>query len=145
MNEKVYLSEQLEFFIKKLERAENFSLIRFGDGEVDIMKGRTYVSHVDGWQYKGGKNRELSILLRALLDIKDSRFFYGIPCPYYHTEGYFELAKAIDCSQVTFANLFFNINYRPLSVVLKLRIREALLLQWSEKLFQHNRNNAYMM
>lgn len=105
----------LEWVLHKLAAGEPFSLVRFADGEVAVMRGQA-IHGIDGWTYDGGPRMRNDLLsLWALLG--DNRgMLVGIPCPSCWAENpepYFRDALRLrdGREQLTYCNLFVNHNW----------------------------------
>lgn len=117
-NGKQFRSE-LAYFNSLIENKQNFSLSRFGDGEMMIVEGRE--TDLSGkfngeHQYLPGESthEKRRQLLIASLSYSDPRYFVGIACPCCVGQSSFERLKASaaqDEQQLTWANLFVNANY----------------------------------
>lgn len=101
----------------RVERREPTTIVRYADGEEGLIQGtgascdaQCYVE--DGWYAEPGETR-LGRDLARTLHRQDARFFYGIPGRNDLCDGS-RLAARISAApeQITFANLFGNLNYR---------------------------------
>ena len=110
MAEIINLSEALDNFLKKINNGENFTLLRFGDGERAIMNG-TPVTAQEGWSSPSRKTL-LGLALERTLNIEAKNVYYGISCPCCDRASYYWYMSRIKNKNITFANLFVNANYR---------------------------------
>lgn len=104
-----YLHDEFQFFWRKLERNENFTLCRSADGEYAVMRGR-HVTAQEGWQSPDSIS-PLGYALRDSLTIDDPRFFYGISCPCCDREAYYWYRTHTAGRNFTFSNIWVNVNY----------------------------------
>ncbi len=104
-----YLTEDFEFFCSKINKHENFTLMRFGDGEYALMTGRS-VAAQEGWQAPA-EVTSLGFALRESLLLNDPKVWYGISCPCCDREAYYWYRSHIPSANLTFANIFVNKNY----------------------------------
>jgi hypothetical protein len=103
--------DHLEFFLKKLQNAEPFGLVRPGDGEYAILNDRT-ISTSDNWTYKAGGC--LSHDLREALETVLPNFYIGISCQGCSEPIYNKMRGLLKCApeNITYANIFCNRNWR---------------------------------
>jgi hypothetical protein len=102
------------FFIELLECNIPFSLIRFGDGENSIMKGKKLKAGVDKWYWSSeNKNFQKSLIESSSICLNNNSFI-GIPC-----KNWIQISKSIlsfsNCSSskyMTYATVFINKNYK---------------------------------
>ena len=109
MNDRIYLKDSLNEILNKIESSENFSLMRYGDGERSLMLGKP-VKAQEGWTAPDS----ITSLGKALLDsfqFDDNRIIYGISCPCCDREAYYWFMSHIKSKNITFANTFVNTNY----------------------------------
>ncbi len=106
----IYLDEEFERIWQKIENKENFSLLRYGDGERAIMTGRR-VTAQEGWAAPDYVT-ELGDALLNTLDIEAENFIYAISCPCCDRSSYYWYSTRIKSKNRTFANIFVNKNYK---------------------------------
>ncbi|MDD2492707.1 MAG: hypothetical protein PHY83_02055 [Bacilli bacterium] len=106
----VRLQDSFDQLWSKIALGENFALFRYGDGERAIMTGRQ-IKGVDGWR-SPDYITELSQALNKTLAMSDSKIYQGISCPCCDEAAYFWFKDHIKSRNITFANLFVNINYQ---------------------------------
>jgi len=126
MANKIYLDKEFDKFWKKIEKKENFVLLRYGDGERAIMCGKK-VRAQEGWESPD----YVSKLGKALLDTlheDDERVFYGISCPCCDQQAYFWYYTRINNKNKTFANLWANVNYQNFITKFDGLKRDAILI-----------------
>ena len=90
----------------KIERGENFALVRYADGEFALMMGRE-VHAQEGW---GAGNAQTS-LGKALVDslgVDDEKFIYAVSCPCCDSEAHYWYLQNIKSKNITFSNIFVN-------------------------------------
>lgn len=124
---KIYLDSEFDKFWGKIENKENFTLLRFGDGERAIMCGEK-VKAQEGWESPGYIS-ELGKALLATLQINKENFFYGISCPCCDNKAYFwYLSRISNNKNITFANLWVNSNYKKFIENFTNLKRDAILI-----------------
>jgi len=133
--------KDLIFFLRKIESGENFTLVRYGDGEhmlcdgIDVGKG-TQADVQDHWTSKW--KTKLWEELSKTLDITDDNFRYALPCDCCAPvckQWYLERIKS---KNITFANVFINANYQPFKNRLLGLKREVMLIanyEWKDKTY----------
>lgn len=130
-------SGDLDFFYNKLLNNEKFALSRWGDGELIIIRG-LFLDLLDkgNGEFKFDPNDSIYSESRRLLQeayvYKDSQYYVGIPCRCCvgkRSARHFKRLCGSEESQLTWANIFVNSNYRifedkivPLLWKLKTRI-----------------------
>jgi len=110
----------LRFFNLKLKNKENFSLVRFGDGEMDVINGKK----IDLYHKCNGEHRYIpgneedeekrKILTESLL-YTDKKYFVGLPCRCCVGDDKCDRLRGQskqDVKQLTWANIFVNANYK---------------------------------
>ncbi|MCP4991162.1 MAG: hypothetical protein GY928_35440, partial [Colwellia sp.] len=112
-------TEELFLFNQKLANNENFALVRFGDGEMEVINGKAIdLSEKCNGEHKYSPDNEndehyRQILEQSLLHKSDS-YFVGLPCRCCvgdkHCENLRSQSKQIE-AQLTWANIFVNSNY----------------------------------
>jgi hypothetical protein len=108
---------ELKFFHDLLVNRENFSIARFGDGEMIAMRGQTISSGCGEWNTNGPEPQyELArYLLKQSFNYIDPGYYVGIVCPCCQGIDNFNKMKIESGqpdSQLTFANVFVNSNYK---------------------------------
>lgn len=112
---KIFQNE-IQFFHNLLVNKENFSLARFGDGEMIAMRGETIASGCGEWN-TNGPQPEYELARKLLKDSFthiDPGYYVGIVCPCCQGIDNFNKMKTESGqpdSQLTFANIFVNSNY----------------------------------
>lgn len=124
--------DEFDFFLNKFKRKENFNLLRFSDGELYIMHGKSislgniFVS-VGGrlrgivfhnkWDRKTFIPKHNKQFIRKLIEsftYKSPEYFIGRGCKCCYTEKEWNLESKLlgaDCDNHTWANLLLNYNY----------------------------------
>ena len=108
--------EEIVKFYEKLKNGENFSIARYGDGEMIAMRGETISSGYGEWNTNGTDPR-YSIArdyLATSFKFKDPGYYVGIVCPCCQGMDNFNKMKSEsgqEDSQLTYANIFVNSNY----------------------------------
>ena len=127
MQEKIYLDKELDKFMSKLKSGENFTLLRFADGERAVMENAR-IQGVDGWHLPG-KSTSLGEALREALQLKGENVYYGISCPCCDREAYYwYMSRIPNRNNITFSNIFVNRNYRKFLAEFKTLRRDAVVI-----------------
>jgi len=126
MNNNIYLNEEFNIFWKKIENNENFTLLRYGDGERAIMCGKK-VKAQEGWESPNHLSK-LGQALLSTLNIQDKKIYHGISCPCCDSEAYFWYKSRIENKNITFANLWVNANYKNFIEKFSNLKRDAILI-----------------
>lgn len=108
--EKVLLSEEYQKFWTKIEKGDNFTLMRMADGEHMLMNGRKIHSQ-EHW-VAPNHITELGKALLSTLDMNFDNVYYGISCPCCDKEAYVWYMSRIKSKNITFSNIFVNCNYK---------------------------------
>lgn len=109
MVDKIYLKNEFDKYWQKIERGENFTLFRSGDGERAIMTGRS-VTAQEGWVSPEYVSK-LGVDLYASHMLEDENVHYAVSCPCCDPEAYYWYISRLPNKNITFANLWVNINY----------------------------------
>ncbi len=109
MIDKIYLKKEFDKYWNKIENGENFTLFRSGDGERAIMTGRS-VTAQEGWVSPDYISK-LGIDLYASHMIDEPNVHYAVSCPCCDQEAYYWYISRLPNKNITFANLWVNINY----------------------------------
>lgn len=124
--EKFYLNTAYDNIMKKINKQENFTLMRYGDGERAIMTGKQ-VTALENWSSPLGENLLGKNLLQTL-NLNSNNVYYGISCPCCDQEAYYWYISRINNKNITFSNLFVNINYRRFIKDFETINREAVVI-----------------
>lgn len=124
--EKLNLQDEYSKFWSKLITEENFTLLRYGDGERAIMEGRSVIAQ-EGWR-SPDEITKLGADLLASLNMSDSRIWYGISCPCCDQAAYFWYSSRINNKNITFANLWVNCNFEQFMADFEKLDREAVII-----------------
>jgi len=102
------------FFVSLISCKIPFSFIRFGDGENNIMRGKTINSKQDNWHWNPKNQKFRESLIESTNICTNINSFIGIPC-----KNWINLSKSIlsfsKCSSskyMSYATLFINKNYK---------------------------------
>lgn len=110
---------ELSYFTRRIENGQNFSLVRFGDGEMMIIEGRGIdlsAKYNGEHKYEPGdmqQERQRNLLAQSLA-YKHDDYFVGIACPCCVGQAsFYQLKQAASQpeQQLTWANVFVNANY----------------------------------
>lgn len=110
-------TDEIKKFHAKLLSGENFSLARFGDGEMIALRKEIVNSGYGEWTTYGPE-MQYELSRKLLLDSfthKSPGYYVGIVCPCCQGQANFENMKSISGQSedtLTFANIFVNSNYR---------------------------------
>jgi glycosyltransferase involved in cell wall biosynthesis len=105
-----YLNNEFDKFWQKIENGENFALMRNGDGERAIATGRS-VTAQEGWKSPEFVSKLGNDLLKSF-EIIDDNIFCAISCPCCDSSAYYwYITRVINKKNITFANLWVNINH----------------------------------
>ena len=102
-------TNSIDYFLNKIKNKENFSILRFADGEYYVLEN-TQLTNIDNWTFQSG-----SILCKHLndsLSLINTNVYYGISglsdcektCNYYYS-------KIPNHHNITYANVFVNENF----------------------------------
>ncbi len=127
MQEKIItLKNEYDKIWQKIECQENFVLLRYGDGERSIMRGKS-VTAQEGWISPNYISKLGEDLLKTL-NLTESNVYYGISCPCCDSPAYYWYSTRIDSNNKTFANLFVNSNYAKFAADFKKIKRDAIFI-----------------
>lgn len=112
-------STELDRFNNKLKNGENFSLVRFGDGEMLVINGEAIdLSKKCNGEHRYTPDDENDEQYREILEqsllYQDERYFVGLPCRCCVGDEHCESLRVQsrqDEAQLTWANIFVNANY----------------------------------
>lgn len=110
---------ELEKFTRWIAEGKNYSLVRFGDGEMKIINGvKTDLSHKVHGEHKYSPNNAQDerqrALLRSALQHQGDNYHVGIACPCCVGMDNFQALKDQSKQQeshLTWANIFVNSNF----------------------------------
>lgn len=122
----ITLIEEFDKLWYKLQTGENFTLLRYGDGERAIMTGKV-VKAQEGWESTAYIS-SLGKALNATLQLNDTRVIYAISCPCCDTEAYYWYSSRIKNKNRTFANIFVNANYQKFIECLESLHRDVIYI-----------------
>lgn len=110
-NDKILtLNEEYKKYWKKIERGENFALVRYADGELALMLGREVHAQEGGWGAGNGQT-ELGKALYESLGFAHKNFVYAVSCPCCDSEGYYWYREHLKGCNLTFSNIWINSNF----------------------------------
>ncbi|MCM1003276.1 MAG: glycosyltransferase family 2 protein [Candidatus Gastranaerophilales bacterium] len=105
------LDQEFNKIWTKLENGENFTLLRYGDGEMAIMQGRQ-VKAQEGWcSPKSDIPNSLGLALLDTFNLEGDNIYFGISCPCCDNAAYYFYSSRIKSKNLTFANMFVNCNF----------------------------------
>jgi hypothetical protein len=110
--------QHLTFFLEKIKKKEPFSLLRIGDGEMNIVKDIKFYTKQDNWGYQGGlikDDLESSFIKACIL----KNLYIGVPCNGCWDNKEILEKYNIDKSKLTYANIFINRNWNKFINFLK--------------------------
>lgn len=112
IHEKDFQTE-LYLFKQRLLYGKHFSFVRFGDGEINILRNKNF--SCPNFDFSSNKNKIFVSDFQQSVLIKNKNYFLGIPCSCCESKDKFRdfLFTNYDISknQLTFANMFVNSNY----------------------------------
>ena len=127
----IFLKNEYEKFWQKILRGENFALSRYGDGERALIMGRP-IKAQEGWSSSG--KTVLGEALKDSLNIDAPNFYYGISCPCCDSAAYYWYLRNIKNSNLTFANIWVNGNFKAFQNDFQTLERDAILItNWRGK------------
>lgn len=102
-------TNSIDYFLNKIKNKENFSILRFADGEYSVLEN-IQLTNIDNWTFQSG-----SILCKHLndsLSLINTNVYYGISglsdcektCNYYYS-------RIPNHHNITYANVFVNENF----------------------------------
>ena len=98
------------YFINKIKNKENFSLLRFADGEYQVLLNNN-LTNIDKWTFS--KNSILFKHLNDALTLNNTNVYYGISGPSDNKDMCNFYYKNINNdNNITYANVFVNENYK---------------------------------
>ena len=109
--------EDFNSFWKKIDSRTNFSFVRYADGEVMLMNNspiekNTQAYQNDKWFSSGGQTK-LGVDLNECIGLNDPNFYFAISSKTDSIRDYNFLYDRIqNKSNITFANLWINANYK---------------------------------
>lgn len=104
-------TKSFNFFKAKLEAGDPFALARFGDGELNILRG-VMVGNKE-FQYDG--DEEFSSMLMEAFTFRHPDYYVGIGCPCCIGDKDFRWMRDTsgqNADHITYNNIFVNSNYR---------------------------------
>lgn len=135
---------EFQRFKNKILSKENFSMVRYGDGEISLMKGNPIGMHTqafqtDGW-YCDAKQYKLGSALLDCLNHTESNFYYALPSPNQSMPNYSYLRERINQPEenITFADIWVNGNYPKFKQFLVHELNEPVVLIASEKVLMRS-------
>jgi hypothetical protein len=124
---KIFLDEEFNRIWRKVENGENFSFLRFADGERAIMIGESVTAYYGGWSSPNYISDFGKDLLKSL-EINDERVYYAISCPCCDSPAYYWYSTRITNPNITFANLWINANHTKFLKAFEKLTREAIVI-----------------
>lgn len=130
----VDFKSDFQYFWDLIEKNENFSFVRYADGEVMLMNGigvgtGTQAYQVDKWHSPNGLTKLGKDLLNTLNHTEDN-YYYAISAPTDNVNDYNFLKNNIkqNKEKLTFVNLWINANYNDMKKKLCNINREVILI-----------------
>ncbi|WP_395783316.1 glycosyltransferase family 2 protein [Aquirufa sp.] len=106
-----YLNKDFNFYWNKLINGENFTFLRYADGERAIMTGVAVSAQEGGWSSPNFISRLGKDLLQSMT-LVDRLAHYAVSCPCCDEEAYYWYNSRLPNKEnITFANLWINNNY----------------------------------
>jgi hypothetical protein len=125
--------DDFNFFWKKINSGENFSFVRFADGEIMLMKGLgigggSQATDIDKW-VAPNKITNVGLSLRSVLNTSEDNFYFAISSMTDNPEDFYFLYENIkNKKNITFANLWINSNYKQHVINLKNLKRDVIMI-----------------
>ena len=126
MENDIDIQESFDEIWRKIEKCENFALMRFGDGERAIMTGQP-VCAIEGWE-SPNEMTDLGYALLESITLHQTNVYYGISCPCCDQEAYYWYKSRIGNCNITFSNLFVNCCYKKFKTNFDKLEREAIYI-----------------
>lgn len=108
---KIYLENEYNEIMERIIIGDNITVLRLGDGEKSLMCGKM-ISAQEGWNAPNAKTKLGESLVECLQDINYDNIYVGISCPCCDREAYYWYVSRLKNPNITFANLFVNVNYK---------------------------------
>ena len=96
--DKIYLNNEFDKFWTMIRTNQNFSLLRFGDGERALMMGKKVIAQ-EGWSAPE-KITELGKSLLSCLSLENKNIYFGISCPCCDIEAYYWYKTRINSKNI---------------------------------------------
>lgn len=126
-------TEDFYSFWDKIDNQINFSFVRYADGEIMLMSGlpiekNTQAYQNDRWSSNGGQTNLGNDLIECI-QIEEPNFYFAISSKTDNVNDYNFLYNRIqNKSNVTFANLWINANYKETISKVKNIKRDVVLI-----------------
>lgn len=104
-----FLNDEFDFFWNKIEKKENFALLRYGDGERHLMTGKN-IKAQEGWS-STNEMTKLGNAINQAYQLVDDRVWHGISCPCCDLESFYWYRLCAKSTNLTFANIWVNKNF----------------------------------
>ncbi len=108
----------LEYFLQMIRDGKHFGIIRPSDGEYHVISN-TSLTNVDNWTFTAGGALQKDLL--EAVKSNQTNLYIGIPCNHCNRGIYntYKFLLNVPKDQITYANLFCNINWKPFLTFLK--------------------------
>jgi hypothetical protein len=134
MKKEMYLDKEFEKILNLLESNTNFAISRFGDGEMMIIeKTPLDISGKKEFVYNPKKNEDFRARLEQSFIQKENNYYVGIPCNCCSNDDMVNKCVSLVKSNITFANIFVNYNYKNFDSILKVLSKRKVCLVSSER------------
>ena len=126
-------TEDFNFFWEKINNGSNFSFVRYADGEIMLMNGspvekNTQAYKNDKWFSSGGQTK-IGDDLNETIKLDNPNFYFAISSKTDNIRDYNYLYERIqNKSNITFANLWINANYKENISRIKKINRDVVLI-----------------
>ena len=108
----------LEYFLQMIRDGKHFGIIRPSDGEYHVISNTT-LTNVDNWTFTSGGALQKDLL--EAVKLNRPNLYIGIPCNHCNRDmsACYKSILNAPKEQITYANLFCNVNWRPFISFLK--------------------------
>ncbi|MBT0882102.1 glycosyltransferase [Campylobacter sp. 2018MI13] len=103
------LTEEFDKIFNKINKNENFALLRYGDGERAIINN-IRVKAQEGWEVNN--NLKFSNSLYETLKLNNPKIIHAISCPCCDFASSYFYQQQIDNTNISLSNIFVNINHK---------------------------------
>lgn len=111
MGTQIDLKDEYNKFMRMIMNFENFAFMRNADGELAIMEGRVVSAQEGNWSSPAYVSN-LGKAIKESLTLNAENIYYAVSCPCCDRRAYYwYLQNIVNVKNITFANLWININF----------------------------------